>query len=123
MNKKQWFLNIEGNKNWYYIPIEINEKYLSDYTSDNLKIHYQYIPIKFSLSKKYVYDIDVRGKYKRWGLPVEATPKEVEAWREDGIEISRIMNSIPTWWVDMGFSVRFWCFWQDVFNFNNPFAK
>ena len=105
MNKKQWFLNIEGNKNWYYIPIEINEKYLSDYTSDNLKIHYQYIPIKFSLSKKYVYDIDVRGKYKRWGLPVEATPKEVEAWREDGIEISRIMNSIPTWWVDMGFSV------------------
>ena len=121
--KKQWYLDIEKNNQRWEIPIEINEKYVRDYTSDKLKLHYQYNDRKFSFTKKYLYDINVRGYQKNWGLPVETTLQQAKLWNDEGLDLSRILNSIPAWWVDMGFSVRFWCFWQDIFNFNNPFAK
>ena len=72
---------------------------------------------------KKLYDIEVRGKYKKWSFPIEAEPSWVEDWRNDGLVVSETVNIIPKWWVDMGFSVRFWCFWQDLLNFNNPFKK
>ena len=72
---------------------------------------------------KKLYDIEVHGKYKKWSFPVEAEPSWVEDWRNDGLVVSETVNIIPEWWVNMGFSVRFWCFWQDLLNFNNPFKK
>lgn len=34
-----------------------------------------------------------------------------------------LLNVIPAWWVDLGLPARWWCFWQDVFNFRNPFGS
>ena len=70
-----------------------------------------------------LYEIQVKGKTKDWLFIVEANPKYIQEWRNDGLVIDELLNKIPKWWVDMGFSVRFWCFWQDLLNFNNPFKK
>lgn len=72
---------------------------------------------------KKLYSLEIRGKRKEWGFPLWADPKHVEDWRADGLVFNEILNSIPKWWVDMGFSVRLWCFFEDIFNFKNPFAS
>jgi|TARA_R110000822_G_scaffold6177_1_gene26109 hypothetical protein len=38
-------------------------------------------------------------------------------------ETDEEVNSIPAWWVYSGLSVRWFCFFQDIFNFKNPFKK
>jgi len=72
---------------------------------------------------KKLYSLDIRGREKEWSFEIIVDPKYIEEWRIDGIKINEIVNKIPQWWVDMWFSVKFWCFWQDLFNFNNLFAK
>jgi hypothetical protein len=70
-----------------------------------------------------MYDIEVRGKYKKWSFPIEAEASWVEDWRNDGLIVNKIVNVIPQWYVDMGFPVKVWVFFQDLLNFNNPFQK
>lgn len=67
--------------------------------------------------------ISVRGKRKTWGFHFYGDPKYIEEWREDGLDVTIIENTIPAWWVDWGFSVRLWCIAQDLFHFKNPWRK
>lgn len=62
----------------------------------------------------------VRGKQHEWSFTILVDPRYVAEWREDGLEIHEIYNSIPEWIVDMRLT-RLWCFVQDLFHFRNPF--
>lgn len=70
-----------------------------------------------------LHQVRVRGKGHTWLIDTYITRENAEVWRQDGIDVVEILNSIPAWWVDAGLSVRFWCFWQDVFHFKNPWRK
>lgn len=63
--------------------------------------------------------ITVKGREKTWGFTFDHDPKYLAEWRADGLEIDEVLNTIPTWIVDMGLT-RPWCFCQDVFNFRRP---
>lgn len=69
-----------------------------------------------------VYSISVRGKDKEWSFHFYGDPQHLPEWREDGLEIHEVVNMVPVWVVRLG-CVRAWCFFQDIFNFKNPFAK
>ena len=58
---------------------------------------------------------------KTWLCDTYITRETAQFWRDQGLEVRETLNSIPAWWVDAGFSVRLWCFCQDVFHFKNPF--
>jgi hypothetical protein len=60
-----------------------------------------------------LYGLCVKGKYKEWCFAIFGTEQDVRDWRADGLEIDEIVNRIPEWWVDLGFSVKVWCFLQD----------
>lgn len=66
--------------------------------------------------------LEVRGKTSSWVVHGEASREQIDAMREDGLDIGIVANNIPAWVVDLGL-LRPWCFAQDVFNFRNPFAK
>ena len=72
------------------------------------------------MSKKLLI-IAVRGNQKTWGFNFYGDPKYLKAWRMDGLEIGEVQNVIPVWIVNIGLT-RAWCFFQDVFNFKNPWA-
>ena len=59
--------------------------------------------------------ITIRGKYKQWTFPFEGDVKDLEAYRQDGLEVDEVINSIPEWLPY--FLVRPWCFIEDVYNF------
>lgn len=56
--------------------------------------------------------ITVRGREHRWVFNIKARPEYVEAWREDGLDISEVVNSGPMWVVWLGL-LRPWCWLQD----------
>ena len=72
------------------------------------------------MSKKLM-SVTVRGYRKTWSFNFYGDPKHLNEWRTDGLEIGEIENVIPVWIVTLGLT-RMWCFFQDVFNFKNPFA-
>jgi hypothetical protein len=67
------------------------------------------------------YSITIQGNQHRWSFDVDIDPKYVEAWRDDGIDISEVFHVIPEWAVGAGL-LRVWCFIQDIFHFRNPFG-
>lgn len=67
-------------------------------------------------------NIDVRGKCHEWSVKCDMSQAQIDAMRDDGIELFEVVNSIPMWVVELGL-VRPWCFFQDVFNFRNPFEN
>ena len=64
--------------------------------------------------------VHVAPRGKTWLIDTYITRETAEFWREQGVDVRETLNTIPKWWVDAGFSVRLWCFWQDVFHFKNP---
>jgi hypothetical protein len=64
--------------------------------------------------------VDVRGKQLEWSVTWNASQEQIDAMRADGIDIWMPENSIPAWVVDIGL-LRPWCFFQDIWNFKNPF--
>ena len=58
--------------------------------------------------------ITVRGKRHEWCFEFDGDPKYLDEWREDGLEIDEVLNSVPAWAVDMGL-LNVWCFVQDIF--------
>jgi hypothetical protein len=64
--------------------------------------------------------ITVRGKQHRWNFHFEGDEKHLQEWRDDGLEVYVVYNSIPLWLPS--WAMKLWCFVQDVFNFRNPFA-
>lgn len=65
----------------------------------------------------------VRGKEKTWCIETMITPATAQDWRDDGLEVSECLNSIPVWAVNAGIPVRWWFFVQDVIRLRNPWAK
>jgi len=65
---------------------------------------------------KKLLSITVRGKHKKWCFTLLEDPKYLEEWREDGLEIDEICNSIPKWVVDVGL-MQPYIILQDIFNF------
>lgn len=63
----------------------------------------------------------VRGKQSQWVFDFYADPKYLKDWRDDGLEVNEVCNTIPEWVVNAGL-VRPYVFMQDIFNFKNPFA-
>jgi hypothetical protein len=65
--------------------------------------------------------LTVRGKNSTWAFNVVADPQYLDEWRADGLEIYEVCNVIPAWLP--AWSVRSWCFLQDLFNFKNPWSE
>lgn len=64
--------------------------------------------------------ITVRGKAHSWTFHFDGDPKHCQEWRDDGLEIDEVYNSIPMWLPSWAY--RPWCFIQDCFYLRNPFA-
>ena len=65
---------------------------------------------------KKLYSITLIGRNHVWCFDIDAEPHCVDEWREDGLDIDEVINRIPKWYVDAGFPVVVWCFFQDIFN-------
>ena len=59
------------------------------------------------------YTTTVQGKHHEWRVTV--AEESVADMRDDGIEVLEIVNTIPAWVVDAGFS-RVWVFAQDFWD-------
>jgi len=66
------------------------------------------------------YSVTVTGQTNKWTFSFTGDPEHVEHWRADGLEIDEIVNTIPEAVADVGLG-RVWTFFQDLFNFRNPF--
>lgn len=64
--------------------------------------------------------IEVKGKHRKWSFNFYGDTKYLQEWREDGLEVNEIINTIPELIVDLGLT-RIWVFFQDILNFRNPF--
>jgi len=71
---------------------------------------------------KKLHILEVRGKSHSWIFPVYVDPQYLDDWREDGLEINVVENTVPEWVASLGLS-HVWCFIQDLFHFKNPLAK
>jgi len=65
---------------------------------------------------KKLLSVEVKGADKTWSFSFYGDPKHIDVWRDDGLEISEIINVIPEWVIDLGL-IRPWIFFQDLFNF------
>lgn len=71
------------------------------------------IPLNYALSKnKKLYGVIVRGKEHTWEFETWVDEKYVQEWKDDGIEIDHICNTIPDWIVNIGLA-RIWVWLQD----------
>ena len=68
------------------------------------------------------YAVIVRGNEKEWIFTTFLNPKYINDCLEDGIQIEEVINSVPLWAHQLGL-MRIWFFFQDLFNFKNPFKK
>ena len=73
------------------------------------------------VSKKKM-SITVRGHKNSYSFDFMGDPAHLDQWREDGLEVYEIHNTVPEWVADIGL-IRAWCFMQDLFNFKNPFKR
>jgi len=71
---------------------------------------------------KKLYAVYVKGRERHWSFPVLLDEKHIQEYRDDGLVVDEIVNTIPVWVVDCGLT-KLWCFLQDVFNFKNPFKS
>ena len=65
---------------------------------------------------KKLMSVEVTGASKTWSFLFYGDPKYLEEWRNDGLEVDEIINTIPEWVMDLGLT-RPWIFLQDIFNF------
>lgn len=66
--------------------------------------------------------IQVDGKEHEWSVHALMTQTQVDDMRADGVEVGVIENKIPFWVADAGL-IGPWCFFQDLWNFKNPFRN
>lgn len=64
--------------------------------------------------------IHIKGNNHNWDFIFQGDPKYLKEWQKDGLEVNELINSIPKIIVDLGL-IKFWCFFEDLFNFRNPF--
>lgn len=68
---------------------------------------------------KKLLSIAVTGKEKTWSFDFYGDAKYLKEWREDGLIVDEILNTVPVWIVNLGL-LKPWIFLQDIFNFKNP---
>lgn len=68
------------------------------------------------------YSVIVKGKDKTWSFTVHAKSQWVDDWRDDGLEVSEVLNVVPAWAVTLGLT-KIWCFVEDIFYFRNSFKN
>jgi hypothetical protein len=76
------------------------------------------------MSKK-LYSIDFISPQdgSEYGFHIYLTSEQVKLIEGAKIKgVYGIVNTIPEWIAGLGL-VRFWCFFQDIFNFKNPFRR
>lgn len=61
---------------------------------------------------KKLYGITVRGKRSTWGFNFWGDECSLEDWRNDGLEIHQICNTVPSWAASLGLT-RTWFWLQD----------
>lgn len=71
---------------------------------------------------KKLLSINVHGQDRNYWFEFYGDTDYLAGWRADGLVIDEICNVIPEAVVDMGL-MRPWIFFQDLFNFKNPFAR
>lgn len=59
------------------------------------------------------YSITIKGKSKTWSFPIKLEESYLQEWRDDGLEIDIICNTIPVWVVNLGL-LRVWIKVQDA---------
>lgn len=62
-----------------------------------------------------VYTIEIYGKKKKWSFHIEGNDKYWEEWIADGLEVNKLVNTIPENLPNT--FIPFWCFMQDLFHF------
>ncbi len=55
----------------------------------------------------------VRGRRHEWAFDFIGDEKYLERWREDGLDVIVIENSVPQWASELGL-LRVWCWCQDL---------
>lgn len=69
---------------------------------------------------KVLMSLVVRGRTKDWSFNFMGERKHLKDWREDGLDVVELENTIPEWVAELGLT-KVWCFFQDIYNFKNPF--
>ncbi|GIW32420.1 MAG: hypothetical protein KatS3mg071_2594 [Meiothermus sp.] len=64
------------------------------------------------MSRMRLYQLEVRGQHKTWGWYRWGTPEHAADWRADGLEVTEVLNVIPTWVVRLGLT-RLWVRLED----------
>lgn len=72
---------------------------------------------------KKLYSIEVKGNKKTWSFNFWSYSQYEDDWRKDGLKVVEILNVIPKWYVDMGFPISIWCFFEDIVNMKNPLRE
>lgn len=62
-----------------------------------------------------LYSITVVGRDKTWGFPVKGTEQDAQDWRDDGLEVWELTNTVPVWAQRLGLT-KPWCGVQDAWN-------
>lgn len=60
------------------------------------------------------YMLHIKGYWHSWGFIIKGNDANVEEWRKDGLEVEKIENIVPEWYVDAGLSIWLWCKIQDL---------
>lgn len=71
---------------------------------------------------KKTYTIIIKGKNRTWAFDADIDPRHIPDLLEDGLRVEEIVYSGPNWVLDLGL-IKVWCFFQDIYNFRNPFRK
>jgi len=66
--------------------------------------------------------VEIRGNRSTWGVNWHASQEQIDAMRQDGIEVYELENIVPAWVVDAGL-MRPFVFLQDLWNLKNPFKQ
>lgn len=66
--------------------------------------------------------LSVKGHHNEWVFHFYGNPEHIPFWREDGLDVVEVCNTIPVWVVNLGLT-KVWVVLQDVFNFNFPWRK
>lgn len=56
--------------------------------------------------------VTVRGRQHEWSFPFAGDEKHLQEWRDDGLEVVIVENTVPMLVAELGL-VRPWCWCQD----------
>lgn len=61
-------------------------------------------------------EITVCGKSDKWEFTFYGDPSNLKTWRDDGLDVNEVINVVPEWIVNVGWTIPF-CILQDLVYF------